>query len=261
MSIPGSGTVGQAVSASVSPFDRWSAVSSTAWNFGDGATASGASVSHAYANPGTYTITVTSTDAVGNATSASGIVQIAAAPPGDSDGDGTTDAKDCNPFNPAVRPGATDIPNNGVDEDCSGADAVARLETTISFVVRYFKTYTRFTSLLARNVPKGATIRISCTGRGCPSRLKTIKQAKTAKTVNLTKYLGRTVTRFVRVNGSRRKVTRIIPASLRVKTKVEVRVTAPGNIGRYKTFTVRAGRLPQVREGCLAPATAAKRDC
>ena len=262
LSIPGSGTVGQAVSAVVSPFDRWSAVTSTTWNFGDGTTVSGASASHAYANPGTYTITLTSTDAVGNASSASGIIQIAAAPPRDSDGDGSTDDKDCNPFNPAVRPGVTDIPNNGVDEDCSGVDAAARLETTITFAVRYFKTNTQFTSLFARsNVPKGATIRISCNGKGCPIKVKSIRQIRAAKAVNLTRYLGRTRRSFVRVRGKRRRVTRIIPAKLGIRTKVEVRVTAPGKIGRYKTFTVRAGRLPQVKEGCLAPTTATKIGC
>ncbi len=36
------------------------------WNFGDGGTASGIIVSHAYSNPGTYTVTLTVNDAAGN---------------------------------------------------------------------------------------------------------------------------------------------------------------------------------------------------
>src|SRR5207249_587722 len=41
-----------------------------AWNFGDGSTASGTSVSHSYATPGAYSATLTVTDRSGNTGSA-----------------------------------------------------------------------------------------------------------------------------------------------------------------------------------------------
>jgi hypothetical protein len=43
---------------------------------------------------------------------------------GDGDGDGVRRPADCDDGNAAIRPGVVDIPENGIDEDCSGRDAV-----------------------------------------------------------------------------------------------------------------------------------------
>jgi len=50
----------------------------------------------------------------------------------DHDGDGYTTlfgGNDCAPYDPAIHPGAIDIPYNGIDEDCSGADL--QFDTTL----------------------------------------------------------------------------------------------------------------------------------
>lgn len=66
----------QQVSLSATASDLFSTVTSVKWSFGDGTGGEGSSVSHIYAKQGTYTITVTATDAVGNSTSASRQIAI-----------------------------------------------------------------------------------------------------------------------------------------------------------------------------------------
>jgi len=93
LSIPSAGAIGQTLSFSVSPLDAWSNLGTTTWSFGDGASATGTAVTHAYAAGGAFTVTVTGTDVLGNRTSTTGVVAIAL-PPGHS-----------TPFKPpAVRP-------------------------------------------------------------------------------------------------------------------------------------------------------------
>jgi hypothetical protein len=77
LSIPSSGAVGQALSFSLAATDVWSPLGATTWSFGDGQSSNGASVTHAYANAGVYTVTATSTDVLGNTTSTSATVAIA----------------------------------------------------------------------------------------------------------------------------------------------------------------------------------------
>lgn len=77
LSLPGSGSLTFSAAAN----DNWSGPPSISWLFGDGTGASGATVSHAYGNPGTFTATATATDAVGNATQQSGPVTVTQTPP------------------------------------------------------------------------------------------------------------------------------------------------------------------------------------
>ncbi|RYB95083.1 PKD domain-containing protein [Nocardioides oleivorans] len=79
-SAPATATAGQPTNLSLAAYDVWSAVAGTTWSFGDGSTASGAAVSHTWSAPGTYTVTATVADAVGNTTTRSSTITVGAAP-------------------------------------------------------------------------------------------------------------------------------------------------------------------------------------
>ena len=76
VSIPSDGRVGMPLSFSSTAIDAFSPNLQTSWSFGDRATASGPSVTHAYAAPGSYEVALKVLDGVGNATSKTQTVTI-----------------------------------------------------------------------------------------------------------------------------------------------------------------------------------------
>lgn len=87
VAVPATGTAGAAIAMAATFADLWSSVASTAWDFGDGTTGAGPSVGHTYAAPGTYTVTVTGVDPLGNARSVTRQISVGAPAPA---GQGTT---------------------------------------------------------------------------------------------------------------------------------------------------------------------------
>lgn len=76
VSIPSPVRAGRPISFSASPFDAWSPVNPLIWSFGDGSGATGQSAVHPFPRAGRFQVTVTATDAAGNATSSSGLVDV-----------------------------------------------------------------------------------------------------------------------------------------------------------------------------------------
>lgn len=75
-----SGTAGDSLPFSISALDAWSPTLAAQWEFGDGGTGSGDSVSHAYAGAGGFAVKATVADVLDNPSEASGSATIAARP-------------------------------------------------------------------------------------------------------------------------------------------------------------------------------------
>jgi Putative metal-binding motif len=171
----------------------------------------------------------------------------------DADGDGSPAGQDCNDTNPGIRPGAVDVPNNGVDEDCAGGDQVGQVATRITNQWAVTAKYTTVTTLRAAPVPARATIELRCKGRGCPFKVK----RRTFATATASANLETMVNVVKRVRGKKRKVR----AKLRVNATLEIRVTAPDQIGRSITYKMRKRKIPSSKAVCLAPNAATTTAC
>jgi hypothetical protein len=94
-----------------------------------------------------------------------------------------------------------------------------------------FRRYVKLTRLRVTGVPAGARVQVRCKGRGCPFAKRSFR------------------VRRGRANASR-KVRR---AKLRHGTRIQVRITKRGWIGKVVIYKVPRRGLPNGRVRCLAP--------
>jgi hypothetical protein len=88
--------------------------------------------------------------------------------------------------------------------------------------------------LLSVQAPGRARIQVRCRGHGCPVR----SQSRIAAAGRV----GATPIEFPRFERS-------LPAGVRL----EIRVSKPGEVGKYTSFVIRRGKLPKRRDSCLDP--------
>jgi hypothetical protein len=185
-------------------------------------------------------------------------------PDTDTDGDGIPDIADACPTTPAgpndangdgcpdpvVTPTPTPSPTpvtqpSGNPPPSTGGSSTTqpeRILVTLTFFARSGAKSSKFTSLKVRNVPLGATVNVTCKGKGCPKGLKgkgyTKRNAFGA--VNLKKF---------------------IKKPLRVGVTITVVVSRPNAIDAVKILKVRRSKAPAISTRCIRPGSTRQVAC
>jgi hypothetical protein len=116
-----------------------------------------------------------------------------------------------------------------------GAPSAPRVQgalgSTLGWKISFHPHYSELIGLEAFALAKGTAILVQCNGKGCP--FAKWRSTKDARTINL--------------------LPRFRHHRLRAGTRITVRLMRRHWVGKYYSFTIRAGRAPLVRTNCLAP--------
>jgi hypothetical protein len=165
----------------------------------------------------------------------------------DSDGDGLAEPFDnCRSV---ANPDQSDVDGDGLGDPCDPTDnrptpqpnpgppvspvtqpTVGVITSTVSNQWVVTSKYGMLTRLVINDVQSGASVRITCRGKGCPFKARTFSRDKRGQAV----------------------VTKVFAKKrLKIGTVLEVRITKPGAIGRVVTFTLKKRTVPRPVVRCL----------
>ena len=200
----------------------------------------------------------------------------------DSDLDTSARGEDCDDADPRVRPGARDVPDNGIDEDCSGADAIDP-DRDRDGVARPAdcNDANPFIRPGAQDIP-GNNVDENCSGADAKPRpqLTRATVSRTFETAGaITRVKALAVTRAAKgmtvvlrctgrgcpgalASGKRIKVKKagkvnlvslVRKAKLRPGALLEIRALETDAISLVERFTMRRARAPKHLQRCLEP--------
>jgi hypothetical protein len=206
----------------------------------------------------------------------------------DRDADGIDAPIDCDDTRADVRPGAGDVPDNGVDEDCSGADATdpdrdgdgsqrpedcddtrpdvnpravevpgnQRDEDCDGRSQPFARVSARIRNAWALFRDGTEPRRLSVGGLVAPAQVELRCKGPGCPS--------RAARKRIRVGRGARPVDLLRTLGrprLRPGAVVQVRVTKPGRLGRIVRYRIRDLKLPAVRSTCIAPGSRKERKC
>jgi Bacterial Ig-like domain (group 3) len=126
------------------------------------------------------------------------------------------------------------------------AQVLGLITSTMQWTFYYTRLYTEVRALVVNGAALGASIRIGCTGRGCPftSRVDAISDSKQCR---------QSATRACQREGRVDLAAPFRDRRLAGGTRITVTITRPHWIAKVYAFTVQAGQGPRVQITCLAP--------